>query len=163
MMPERETRALVSEEVLTKSLESARSWCRNNLGRCVRGVVCKYDYDIFRFIIDNEQISDMSLDPKEEGLIRVSQKNLDFLKRRREAFCEMMGIDRSCEDDVIMGAAEVDIESIFVHEIAEFIVNVNTSVYLQNCVPLTRFPHDVACIVENANRKERGLKPWFHS
>jgi len=150
-MPERETRALVSEEVLTKSLESARSWCRNNLGRCVRGVVCKYDYDIFRFIIDNEQISDMCLDSKEKGLIRVSQKNLDSLKRRREVLCEMMGM------------AEVDIESIFVHEIAEFIVNVNTSVYLQNCVPLTRFPHDIACIVENANRKERGLKPWFHS
>ena len=141
MMPERETRALVSEEVLTKSLESARSWCRNNLGRYVRGVACKY----------NEQISDMCLDSKEKGLIRVSQKNLDSLKRRREVLCEMMGM------------AEVDIESIFVHEIAEFIVNVNTSVYLQNCVPLTRFPHDIACIVENANRKERGLKPWFHS
>src|SRR3972149_2676512 len=99
-MPERETRALVSEEVLTKSLESARSWCRNNLGRYVRGVACKYNYDIFRFIIDNEQISDMCLDSKEKGLIRVSQKNLDSLKRRREVLCEMMGM------------AEVDIESI---------------------------------------------------
>ena len=162
-MVERETGALASEEVLTRSLESARSWCRNNLGRYVRGVVCKFNYDIFRFIIDNEQISDMCLDPEEEGLIRVSQKQLDFLKRRQEAFCEIMGVSRSYEGEMIMEAAEVDLESIFVHEITEFIVDIDISVYLQNCVPLTRFPHDVACIVENANRKERGLKPWFHS
>ncbi|MCJ7805820.1 hypothetical protein MUP46_04245 [Patescibacteria group bacterium] len=149
-MLERETCALASEEALTRSLESARSWSKNELGRYVRGVVCKFNYDIFRFIIDNEQMSDMCLDPKEEGLIRVSQKQLDFIKRRQEAFSGMIG------------AAEVDPESIFVHEITEFIVDIDTSVYLQNCVPLTRFPHDVACIVENANRKERGLKPWFH-
>ena len=150
-MLEKGTGALASEEVLTRSLESALSWSRNNLGRYVRGVVCKFNYDIFRFIIDNEQMSDMCLDPIEEGLIRVSQKQLNFLKRRQEAFCGMME------------GVEVDLESIFVHEIIEFIMNIDTSVYLQNCVPLTRFPHDVACIVENANRKERGLKPWFHS
>ena len=149
-MLERETGALASEEILTRSLESARSWSKNNLGRYVLGVGCKFNYDIFRFIIDNEQMSDMCLDPKEEGLIHVSQKQLDFLKRRQEASCEMMG------------AAEVDPESIFVHEITELIVSIDTSVYLQNCTPLTRFPHDVACIVENASRKERGLKPWFH-
>jgi hypothetical protein len=149
-MLERETGALVSEEALAKSLESARSWCKNNLNRFVRGIVCKFNYDIFRFIIDNEQISDMCLDPKEEGLIRVSQKQLDFLKRRQEVSCGMMG------------AVEIDLESIFVHEITEFIVDTDTSVYLQNCVPFPKFPHDVARIVENANRKERGLKPWFH-
>lgn len=139
-MPERETGASAAEEALATSLESARSWCRNSLGRYVRGVTCEFNYDIFRLIIDDEQISDMCLDPKEEGLIRVSQKQLDSLKRQ-----------------------EVDPESIFVHEITEFIVDTDPSVYLQNCVPFPKFPHDVACIVENANRKERELKPWFHS
>lgn len=149
-MPERETGAFASEEALAISLESARSWSKNNLGRYVLGVGCKFNYDIFRFIIDNEQMSDMCLDPKEEGLIHVSQKQLDSLKRRQEVFCEMVR------------TAEVDLESFFVHEITEFIVSIDPSVYLQNCVPFPKFPHDVACIVENANRKERGLKPWIH-
>ena len=60
----------------------------------------------------------------------------------------------------IEGAVEIDPESMFVHDITEFIVYKISEILVHYFSKYMEFPHFVAHSIENINRKERGLKGW---
>jgi hypothetical protein len=59
----------------------------------------------------------------------------------------------------IRGAVEVDPESMFVHEIVEYVIY-NEPELLFSYLLNDQSPHFIAYLVENINRTERGLKEW---
>ena len=146
---------ITSKEFLDKALENAKSWCQLNLPTCLQGFQNGFDYSIFKYIIDNEMIgADMRLDENKQGLIRVSARKLKWHQKREEHFRK---------DDKLYGnirePVEVDPESIFIHEITEFIVSKTPEVFLHYFFKM-EFPHPIALQIENINRIERGLKKW---
>lgn len=153
---------LTSEAFLEKALENARQWCEKNLHSHLEGFNAGFDYSIFHYIRDYDMISDMRLGENKDGLIRVNPGKLEWYYKR-ESYFEEMGMRRSAFIDGkaarIIGGVEVDPESIFVHEIAEYIMNKVPEVLL-NYLPKFEFPHIIAHKIENINRLERRLKPW---
>ena len=106
--------------------------------------------------------SDMRLDEKQEGLILVSTRKLKWYQERECYFKEHGRIryaKRENERIRIDGAVEIDPESMFVHEITEFIVSKTPKVFLYYFSKM-EFPHFVAYQIENINRRERRLKDW---
>ena len=141
---------ITSKEYLDKTLESAKSWCSTQLRAHLYGFNNGFDYDIFHYVINNEMIgSAMCLDDKEEGLIRVSTKKLQWYIEREKHF-EQYGLKEP----------ETDPESIFIHEITEFLVHKIPEIFLHYFSKM-EFPHSVARKIENINRRERGLKEWY--
>jgi len=138
---------ITSKEFLDMAFENSKYWCLNNLPIYFKSDV-KINYDIFKYRIDNEMIgsigSDMCFD--ESGQIRVSQKKIKFYQEREKVF---------------EFEPETDPESMFIHEIAEFIINKNHEIMLDYLNEF-RFPapHLIARKIENINRKEKGLREW---
>jgi len=137
---------IMSKEYLDKALENAKSWCSQNFVK--HFPYCNdIDYGIFRYIIDNGGISfDMWLDYREEGLIRVSTEKLKWYLEREE-FIGRWGFTRYARRDdgmiFIKGAVEVDPESMFVHEIAEYVIHKNPDLYLY-CLSKNQSSHFAA-------------------
>ena len=154
MQPTQKLEDITSKEYLDQALENAKSWCSNNLPKHFKGFQKGFDYDIFHYVIDNEMIgADMRLDEEQEGLIRVSARKLRWYQEREEYF------RRDKLYSKIRKPVEIDPESMFVHEITEFIIN-KTPKLLSYCFSRTETPHSLAYHIENINRKERGLKEW---
>ena len=154
---------ITSGEYLEKSLENAKKWCQMHLPKYLRGFQDGFDYESFHYIIDDKMIiPDMCWDNQDKGLIRVSIRKLKWYQEREQHFKKhgMLRYARIGDERIrIEGNAEVDPESMFVHEITEFIVHVVPEVLLQYFSEM-KFPHSVAYQIENMNRKERGLKLW---
>ncbi|MCX6710123.1 MAG: hypothetical protein NTV63_04210 [Candidatus Woesearchaeota archaeon] len=150
MQPSQKLEDITSKEYLDKTLENAKSWCLNNLPKHLQGFQNGLDYDIFHYVIDNEMIgSDMCLDNKEEGLIRVSTRKLQWYIEREKYFGQYGHKE-----------PETDSESMFIHEITEFLVHKIPEVF-SHYFSKMEFPHSVARKIENINRRERGLKEWY--
>lgn len=154
---------ITSKEYLDTALENAKSWCLSNLPEYLQGFQNGFDYEIFHYIVDNEMIgSDMRLDEEQEGLVRVSTRTLKWYEERENYFREN-GMIRWAKigDEIIKieGAVEIDPESMFVHEITEFIANKIPEIFLYYFSKM-EFAHSVAYSIENINRRERGLKEW---
>jgi len=143
---------ITSKEYLDETLENAKSWCLDNLLKYFQGFQNGVDYSIFCYVIDNEMIGlDMRLDENQQRLIRVSTRKLKWYQEREGYF-------RKCK---IREPVEVDSESMFIHEITEWIILkrlglLNQPGYVSNAIGA----HSVASEIENINRKERGLKDW---
>jgi hypothetical protein len=151
---------ITSKEFLDKALENAKTWCSKNLPKHIKCFKNGFDYDIFRYLIDNEMISDMRLD-EERGLIRVSTEKLKWHQQREDCFEKHKFpryVQRGNEIIKIKGAVEVDPESMFVHDITESIIYTVPEVLLNYLLKID--PHAVAYQIENINRRERGLKEW---
>ncbi len=145
---------IISKEYLDRALENAKIWCQENLKRHLQNFKKEIDYNIFQYIIDNELIGlDMCLDEWQEGLIRVSTETLKWYQEREEYYRkdEFYGKIRE--------PVEVDPESMFVHEIVEFIIYEIPQLFLSYLSKM-EFPHSIANQIENINRRERGLKEW---
>ncbi len=145
------TEDITSQEYLGKALENAKSWCMNNLQKYLSGFQNRIDYSIFSYVIDNEMIGyDMRLDDMQSGLIRVSARKIKYFQNREE---------RIRRDELykhkVRGPVEIDPESMFVHEIAEYVM-------LQKLNLFGHFDdiHSLVRSIENINRKERNLKEW---
>ena len=160
---------ITSKEFLDKSLENAKFWCQLNLPKYFEFEDefnypnatynynnYKFDYSIFRYIIDNEMIgSDMRLDENQQGLVRVSTRKLKWHQKREEYFRKYDKLYGKIREPV-----EVDPESIFIHEITEFIVCKNP-ILLLPYFSQRQFPNSIARQIENINRRERGLREWL--
>lgn len=143
-------------------MENAKSWCSTQLPVHLYGFKNGFDYDIFQYVIDNEMISyDMCLDDKKEGLIRVSTKTLQWYIDK-EKYCEEHVFEEHGRKYGFK-EPETDPESMFIHEITEFLVNKIPEVLLHYMSEIEfpyAVPHAIATKMENINRKERGLKEW---
>lgn len=143
---------ITSKEYLDEVLKNAKSWCKNNLKKFLYNFQNGIDYDIFHYVIDNQMIgSDMRLDNEEHGLIRVSTEKLKWYLKREEFFGK----------NKIREPVEIDPESIFVHEISEWIILnkfrlLNQPGYVTNALGF----HRAAREIENINRMGRNLKKW---
>ena len=142
---------ITSKEFLDKALKNAKSWCQLNLPTYLQGFQNRFDYSIFRYIIDNEMFgSDMRLDENQQGLIRVSTRKIKWYKKKEDHF-KAYGLKEP----------ETDPRSMFVHEITEWIILnklglLNQPGYISNAIGV----HSVANKIENINRIERGLRKW---
>ena len=135
-------------ENLDSALENAKQWCKNNLQKYILNTE-NVDYSIFRYNIDDYvTICDMWF--KDTGLIYVSTKKIKELRK----------IERRLAKDKYRPRepVEVDEESMFVHEIAEFLLSFRPEM-LKNLDDFWT-AHNKAREIENINRKERGLKDW---
>ena len=148
---------ITSTEYLDKAFENAKSWCSKNLEKHIQGLnqgLKKLDYNILCYVIDNSMIgSDMCLDEKQNGLIRVSTEKLQWYQKRENLFKN----DKLKFREPI----EVDPESIFVHEIVKFVFH--PPLYIDLGSWFSEYfgrAHEVANEIENINRKERGLGEW---
>ena len=147
---------ITSRKYLDKSLENAKIWCQNNLQKYLPGFTDEIDYNIFSYMIDNKMIGpDMRLDEKQQGLIRVSTEKIKWLQEREEIYKK----DELYK--MLREPVEVDIESMFVHEITEWIILKKLDLlkfpgYISNAVGA----HPFAREMENNNRREHGLKDW---
>lgn len=146
---------ITSKEFLDKAIENAKIWCENNLPKYLRGFKGEFNYDIFHYVIDNDMIADMKLDEEKEGLIYVSTKKLKWYLEREKLY-EKDELYSKIRDSV-----EVDPESMFVHEIVEFILHIpelfDRKIYFSKYFFRA---HEIAREIENINRRERGLKDW---
>ena len=143
---------ITSKEYLDKALESAKSWCSTQLRVHLYGFNNGFDYDIFHYVINNNSScfgSDMCFRDKEEGLIRVSTKKLQWYIEREKHFGRY-GLKEP----------KTDPESMFIHEITEFLVYKIPEIF-SHYFSKREFPHSVARKIENINRRERGLKEWY--
>lgn len=141
---------ITSKEYLDKALENAKSWCSTQLQLHLYGFKNGFDYDIFHYIIDNKMLfADMCLDDKEKGLIRVSTDKLKWYTEIEEHLRQYGPREQ-----------ETDPESMFIHEITEFIVYKIPEVLL-HYFSITDFAHNIAREIENINRRERGLNEWY--
>jgi len=140
---------ITSKEFLDKAIQNAKFWCQENLPKYLLGLYKEFDYSIFHYVIDDMINSDMRLD--KNGLIRVSRKKLKWYQKREEHF----------KKNKIRESIEVDPESMFVHEITEFILRkpelFDLTIYLSKY--FLRW-HEIAREMENINRRERGLREW---
>lgn len=135
---------------LDKALENAKEWCKNNLYKYVFKED-NLDYSIFHYDLENPSIgTDMCFDPDEKGLIHVSTEKLDWYRKREEYYKNEKYKPRE--------PIEVDEESMFVHEITEFLIFSRPEL-LKN-LDYFLMAHNRAREIENINRKERGLKDW---
>lgn len=135
---------------LDTALENAKEWCSKNLHKHVLKED-NVDYSIFHYDLENPSIgTDMCFDTKEKGLIHVSAEKLDWYRKREEYY--------KTEKYKPRDAVEVDEESMFVHEITEFLILTNLEL-LKN-LDYFLLAHNKASEMENINRKERGLKEW---
>ncbi len=125
----------------------SKEWCRNNLHKEIIGYQ-SFELNKFHYIIDNttDSIADMYFNLKENGLIRVNTGQIKWLIERQEAFPYN---------------PEVDLESMFVHEMTEYIAETTPEIIIAY-FPLFKFPHMLARDVENINRKQRNLKEWTY-
>ncbi|MBI5148388.1 hypothetical protein HZA33_01785, partial [Candidatus Pacearchaeota archaeon] len=89
-------------------------------------------------------------DSDEKGLIHVSTEKLDWYRKREEYFAKERCKPRE--------PVEVDEESMFVHEITEFLIF--NRIELLKDLDFFWVAHHKARELENINRKERGLKEW---
>lgn len=146
---------IISKEYLNKALENAKYWCLNNLQKYIKGFQNKIKYNIFYYVIDNEMIPDMRLDEKQKGLIRVSTRALKQYQEREEYYKQDKFYSK------IRGSVKVDPESMFVHEITEFIlilpIFIDMEIWFSNYFGRS---HETAREIENINRRGRGLKDW---
>ena len=141
---------IISTKNLDEALSKAKKWCRENLPKYFRDFQ-QEKYDIFRYVIDNEMIGyDMRLDTEESGLIRVSTRKIKYYLKREQNYRLNKILGRE--------PIEIDPESMFVHEISEFII-LNKMVLLNQPSYRTNV-HQVAREIENINRIERNLKKW---
>lgn len=149
------------KEYLDEALENAKSWCLDNLPKYLHGFRNEVDYSIFRYVIDNEMIGpDMRLDEKQSGLIRVSTRKLKWYQEREEYFRKNKLYSK------IRESLEVDLESMFVHEITEFIILSRPDLFKDLETYLSKYlfrAHKIARKIENINRNDRGLKDWIES
>jgi len=137
---------ITSKEFLDKALQNAKNWCQKNLSKHLHGFQNRFNYEIFHYLIDDELLGyDMYFNEEEKGLIRVSTNQLKWHKER--------------ELSLEMQFPETDPESMFIHEITEFILYKTPEVFLHYFSKM-EFPHSVALQIENINRRERGLKDW---
>lgn len=153
---------ITSKEYLDKSLENAKIWCQMHLQEYLQGFQDGFDYEIFCYVIDNEMKGpDMCLDERMNGLIRISTKKIKWYQEREQYFKErgmLRYADMEKETIRIEDCVEVDPESMFVHEITEFLFYVVPEVFLHYFLKMDA--HTLAYQIENVNRKERGLKLW---
>ncbi len=140
-----------TEDYLDSALSNAKKWCSESLSKHLEGYSGGFDFSIFYYIIDNEMIPDMCLDEEVDGLIRVSLRKIKWYLDREEFFKEHN-----------IPYSEYDVESTFTHEMIEYLVHKDKSVYLDY---IKKFglttPHKTALMIENINRKERGLNDWI--
>lgn len=160
---EHESEDITSKEYLDKALENAKSWCSKNLSKHLSGLKNSFDCSIFHYVVDNGMVGyDMRLDEEQNELIRVSTEKLKWYLEK-EKLIEESQIARYVRrhDKVIFirGAVEVDPESMFVHEIVEYVIY-NEPELLFSYLLNDQSPHFIAYLVENINRTERGLKEW---
>lgn len=138
-------------------------WCRENLPGRIEKVDGRVDYGRFRFLVDNTiSPPDMCLDTRQPGLIRVSPNKIRWYAGREQFYGQNGGIRYAIigkERREINSGAEADIQSMFVHEIAEYAVMSVPEAFRHYCSKGMR-PHAVGCWMENVNRLWRGLKPW---
>ena len=151
----------IKESHLDKALESAKAWCSENLPKHLEGFDGKFNYDIFHYTINNEQIGpDMWLDSKKKGQIYVSTDKIKWHKERENAFANNACLVRYSRIGSklvrITGAVEIDLESMFVHEITESLIHMTPKLFEEHWPD----PHAIAYQIENINRTARGLKPW---
>jgi hypothetical protein len=151
----------ITKSHLDKALESAKAWCSENLPKHLEDFDGNFNYDIFNYAINNEQIGlNMWLDSKQQGRIYVSTEKIKWHQERENALARNAYLVRYGRIDSklikIPGAVEVDLESMFVYKITESIIH-TTSQLFQEYWP---DPHAVAYQIENINRTARGLKPW---
>jgi hypothetical protein len=144
---------ITSKQFLDRALEGAKYWCKDNLVIYLQCFSGDFNYNIFNYKINNDKRRmlgiDMSLDNESPGLIFVSTDKIKWLQKRERYFRELNPDE-----------PEVDPESMFVHEITEFIAERDINVlvhYLSKFQP----PHNLAREIENINRVHRGLKPWI--
>lgn len=146
---------ITSKEFLDKALKNAIRWCKGNLPTNLKGFGNGMDYSIFYYTVDNELLGpDMTFD--DSGQIRVSTEKLKWY-REREQYLRKDKLYRRIEEP-----AEVDPESMFVHEITEFVLfhRPNLFDFETFCLEYLFLFHETAWKVENINRKERSLNPW---
>ncbi|MBI2047238.1 hypothetical protein HYT26_03695 [Candidatus Pacearchaeota archaeon] len=157
---------ITSKEYLDKALEAAKTWCRVNLSKHIQNFQDKFDYKIFNYAVDNKMVGpDMCLDKQNNGLIRVSTRKLKWYIEREKHFKDyrMIRYAKIADKNIkIEGYVEIDPESMFVHEITEFIVSKIPEIFFFYFSKM-EFPHFLAYQIENINRKERGLKIWPYS
>ena len=150
---------ITSKDYLDKALEGARHWCQENLHKHLplkSGI--KIDYKIFHYIIDNTITADMCVD--ERGLIRVSRKRLKWHLEKEELY------EKGGSFEGMRKPVKVDPESIFIHEITEFLLWEKSELFVP-IIPLKDFfleyiinADRIASKIENVNRRERALRDW---
>jgi hypothetical protein len=135
------------EKELPQAFEKSKIWCYNNLSSNLSGYEY-FDLNIFNYIIDTKSnpISDMYFKLEDNGLIRVNTHHIEWLIKRQETFPY---------------EPEVDLESMFIHEMVEYIVEKNMQIMIAY-LPDLKLPHMLAKDMENINRKERNLKEWMY-
>ncbi|MBU1200990.1 MAG: hypothetical protein KJ583_05570 [Nanoarchaeota archaeon] len=158
---------ITSKEFLDDALSNAKTWCWKNLSKHLEGFIGDFDFRIFNYKIDNSKAGlgyDMFFDEKENGLIRVCTKQLEHYQERENYIKENSTVRRGDIGDksvIIYGAVEVDSESMFVHEITEYVLlNPNLfdiKIYIDKYFGMA---HKYAYEMENINRQERGLQLW---
>jgi len=154
---------ITSQEFLDVALKNAVEWCKGNLHKHIEKLSGEVDYAMFKYAVVDKLVSfDMCLDEQNPGLILISADKLKWYEQR-ESYFEEQGMRRSVLVDgrpmEIFGSVEIDPESMFVHEITEFIASKDTEVFL-HYISRMEFPHDTGTRLENINRLERGLEPW---
>ncbi len=161
-------------ERLNVALRQAIEWCRNNLKDNMDGLDDEFRFDGFlEFIIeiDEDMIPDVAIsDHREcEYKIMVNPKQIEWYISREKKY-EEMGMPRTVYFDdkcyQFHGGSKYDLQSVFVHEIVEFVMSMHSEVFRlavkkygwgQQFVGVAHF---MAWKIENINRIERGLKPW---
>ena len=152
---------ITSKEFLDLALKNAKRWCTYSSRRHLL-MLGHPDYNQFQYIITNEDaFSSMHIDPhiptikvSTEFLLREQEREKLAEQKREKRWAQT--IDKRIK---VMGGVEIDPESMFVHEMIEYIINTNdefTVMFLEKGL----IPHDIAYLIENVNRTERSLKPF---
>ena len=144
---------ITSKKFLDQALKNAKLWCQSNLTKYLEGFKGNIDYSIFTYAIRDSSGPDMCLDKKTSGLVIVSTKTIEWYLKREEAF--KRGKLRFRQP------VEIDPESMFVHEITEYILYrpdlFNIDIWFQKYFGRE---HETARKIENINRRDRGLEDW---
>jgi hypothetical protein len=157
---------ITSEEYLNRAFEDAKEWCERNLPYHLSGLAMGFDYTIFKHEIaayEQEMASHgMRISDEKKGLIQVSVSKLKHLELREEQFktnnktrCTRLGYEKT----PVKGSVEIDPESMFVREITEFVINRSFLLQFYCVYNLGLSNEEAAYMIENVNRKQRGLKP----
>lgn len=158
-----ECQDITSTACLDYSLKNAKNWCKKRLPQYIAGLTKAFDYEKFHYVINDDTMgSDMRFYPDGDGRIEFSQQQLRWLEER-EVHMEEQAWPRRIQvgNEIVLlnGGVEVDPESMFVHEIAEFVIINTPQVLLQYMLRFVT-PHEIAREIENVNRTDRSLKPW---
>lgn len=168
--PSRKLEDITSKSYLDQAFENAKKWCARNLPVKLNGLAEGFDYSAFQYNtngFDEEMVSSgMSLSKDKEALIIVSPRKLNHLimsevladnkKKNRYAHIGL-------EETEIRGSIQVDPESIFINKMTEHIVENDRFLKIRMLKLACSWkydlsPEDAGYMMENLNRKERGLQ-----